>query len=743
MRFLPLAALCAPLLYAAPLPTVKNIQYEGLIHISPMIANEISKIKVGDVLDVQKVDRSIIEFHKQGYFEDIWVTEESGVLTYHFIEKPAIANIEINGYGSGQEQEALYKEIGIKKGDVYDESKVERARKSIMAALEKKGFYDTVVEATTEKLSDQAIKLTLDVNKGEEIIIRKVNYNGAEKLSASKLEIPTVNKEREFMGWMWGFNDGKLKVGELERDSFRMKDYYMKKGFLDAEVSPPSLLADFTTYDANLEFKISEGKIYEVSKVEIVLEEPVVEVEELMDEVRLTEGKRFNIEKLRKDMESMKEIVGDLGYAFVRITPDLDKDEENAKVRIVYYVQPGKKVKINDVLISGNTRTLDRVVRREILLAPGEMYEATKVKNSKNALKRMGYFENVEIEERRVSEDSVDLLVNVKEGRTGEFMFGIGYGSYDGLLGSVSVKDKNVFGSGMTAGVYVDKSEKESAYRINLYNPRVLDSRYSLSTNVYKRDYESYDYTDRTTGFDVVGGRYLTDHLQATLGYTIAQTELVDFVNNLEEKYKPYYHEGKYIKSSIIPGLSYDNTDDYYFPHNGIIASAYAEYAGVGGDEEFVKYFGKLAAYKSLEDSLDMDLILRYKARAGVIQENGYLPINEKFYLGGMSTIRGYKSSSVTPRDSNDVRIGGKYVFSNSAEVSYGLFETVQMRLTLFYDYGMIGQDGFNEIRRSSAGAAIEWVSPLGPINFVFPQALDDKPGDKTSSFEFTMGQRF
>lgn len=743
MRFLPLLALATPLLYAASLPVIKDVQYKGLNRISPLVANEIAKVRIGETLDLERVNRSILDFHKQGYFEDIWVSEEAGKLTYHFIEKATIANIEINGYGSGQEQEALYKEIGIKKGDLLDESKIARAKRSIITALERKGYYDTVVESKLESLGEGVVKLTLDVNKGSEIIIKKAKYHGAKALSQGKLEIPSANREREFMGWLWGRNDGKLKASELENDALRIKDYYMKKGYLDAEVSDPTLVADFATYEATLEFNISEGKKYEVSKVEIVLEESVIEEGELQEDLRLIAGRRFDIEKLRKDMEMIRERVADLGYAFVRVAPDLDKDEEKGEVRIVYHVQPGDKVQINDVIISGNTRTLDRVVRREILLAPGDTYGLRPIKNSKNALKRLGYFESVEINERRVSSDKIDLLVEVKEGRTGEFMFGIGYGSYDGLLGSISIKDKNVFGSGMTGGVYVDKSEKENSYRFNLYNPRVLDSQYSLSTNIYKRDYDTYDYTESTTGFDVVGGRYLGEHLQATLGYTIAKTELIDFMETLEEKYRPYYREGEYLKSSVIPGISFDNTDDYYFPRNGITASASMEYAGVGGDEDFIKYFGKFAIYKSLEDALDIDLILRYKARGGMIQERGYLPINEKFYLGGLSTVRGHKSSSITPRDHNDVRIGGKYIFSNSAEVSYGLFETVQMRFTLFYDYGMVGQESFSELRRSSAGAAIEWISPLGAINFVFPRALDKKPGDKTSSFEFAMGQRF
>ncbi|WP_297577912.1 MULTISPECIES: outer membrane protein assembly factor BamA [Helicobacter] len=728
----------------AALPIIKEVRYEGLNYISPLIANEITKVRLNEPLDINLVDTSIHSFYSQGYFKDIWVTEENGILTFHFLEKPVIASLIVSGYGAGKEQDVIDKEIGLKKGDVYDEAKIANVRKKIIDLMEAQGYYDTIVEVKTEEISANALKVTLEINKGEEIIIQKANYYGRENLKISRIEAATANKEREFLGWMWGFNSGKLRVNEVETDGHRIRDLYMQKGYLDAEVSTPFLKTDFTTYKAELDFYINEGELYKVSEVEIVLEEDVIAVEELYDVIKIKKGKKFNIDTMRKDTEAIRYKIGDLGYAFTRITPDLDKDKENSEVRIVYYVQPGKKVHINDVLISGNNRTLDRVIRRNVLLAPGDEYEMSKITLSKNAIMRTGGFESVEIEEERIDEERVNLLVNVKEGKTGEFTFGIGYGSYDGLMGSISVKDRNIFGTGLTAGVYLDKSEVSDSYRVNLYNPAVLDSDYSLATEVYRMEYDDYDYTETMTGFNIVGGRRIWDQLDLTLGYTYQETKLSNFDNAyLRNLYTRYYGGDKYIKSSVIPGLSYDSTDAYFFPKSGIKATGSTEFAGIGGDAEFIKYYGTFNLYHSIEDWTDLDLIFRYRAKAGYAQDEGFLPINEKFYLGGVNSVRGFQNRSITPRDKDGLRIGGKQMFYNTAELSYGMFETVQMRFLIFYDYGMIGQKNINDIKRSSVGVGIEWISPIGAINFLFPHALDDKPGDDTSSFEFTMGQRF
>lgn len=725
---------------------ISQIRYEGLSSISSVLADEITGIKVGDTLSVDKVDKAVRNLYAQGYFEDIYADFERGVLSFYFKQKPKVASVEIKGYGSEQEKETLYSQLGIKKGDSYDETKLNRAKLVIKTILEYQGYYGTVVESEIKEVgNDGAYAITFNVNQGENIIIKNATYDGREKLKVKDLEELSANRARQFMGWMWGRNDGKLKLADLEYDGARVQDAYMRKGYLDASVSQAFVDANFSDYSANLYYKIKEGERYKVSGIKIILHVPVIEESELRKGLKIKKGEYFNIEDVRADVETIRQKIADLGYAFTRVSPDLDKDQDNAEVKVVYLIQVGQKVKIHDVIISGNSRTADRIIRRELLLAPGDTYKLTDLRESENALKRLGYFGKVKIEERRVSEDSMDLLVDVEETRTGELMFGLGYGSYDKLMVNASIRERNLFGTGQSGQLYADWSYRRQLVNLTLSNPRVLDSKYSASLSGFHSLYWNWDYREQTTGASITAGRLLTNTLRASLGYTISTTRVLDFYDSkLEGLYKQYLTMDNPLKSAISPSLYFDNTDDYYFPKNGAIISAYVEYAGLGGDEEYTKLYGKMALYYHLKSLFGVDLIARYKTQVGAIFEQGYVPITSKFYMGGISSVRGYQISSLTPRDpSGQIRIGGNYMMTHSAELSYGILEKAQMRLALFADYGMIGVSSFNETTRASWGLAVEWISPMGPIVLVFPRPINPQPGDRTSTFEFTMGTRF
>lgn len=737
------ALLCLSALWAR---NIDEIRYQGLSAISNVLADEIVNIKPGDSLDIAKVDKAVVALYSQGFFEDIYASYEGGVLTFHLTQKPKVASVEIKGYGSEQEKETLYSQIGIKKGDSYDETKLARAKNIIRTILEYQGYYGTVVESEIAKVGDDsAYAITFSVNQGENIVIKNAIYDGREKLKVKELEELSANRQKQFMGWLWGRNNGKLKLADLEYDHARIQDVYMRKGFLDASVSQAFLDANFNDYSANLYYKINEGERYKVTGVRIVLQVPVIEEEELRKILKVKKDTYFNIEEVREDVEKLRQKIANLGYAFARVSPDLDKDSENAEVKVLYLIQVGQKVKINDVLISGNTRTADRIIRRELLLAPGDTYNFTELKESENTLRRLGYFGKVQINERRVSEDSMDLLVNVEETRTGELMFGLGYGSYDKLMINASIRERNLFGTGQSGQLYADWSYRRQLVNLTLSNPRVLGSKYSTSFSVFHSLYWNWDYREQTTGGTITAGKLLTHTLRASLGYTLSTTRVVDFYDtSLEQIYKTYLTIDRPLKSAISPSLYFDNTDDYYFPKNGAIISAYVEYAGLGGDEKYTKFYGKMALYYHLKSLMGIDLIARYKTQAGAMLNHGYVPITSKFYMGGISSVRGYQISSLTPRDpSGRIRVGGNYMMTHSAELSYGILEKAQIRLALFVDYGMIGVDSLSETTRASWGAAIEWISPMGPIVLVFPQPINPQPGDRTSRFEFTMGTRF
>lgn len=737
---------------------ITSINFKGLVHLSPETAKEIMGLKVGDELNGDSTDRAIAKLFRQGYFDDIYIENEGGDVTVTVKEKPSIARIDIKGVVTN-DKTAIDGLINIKQGNMYDELAIERAKERIRQYYESKGYFDTVVDVTKEPVAgnESSLFVTMNINRGENIIIENVNLVGAKLFDYDDVEPVVANKEREFMGWMWGRNDGKVKLFELPNDPARIQDKYYQKGYLDATVSNPYLNAYMDNYTADLTYYVTEGEQYRVSSVDIEAPEFLeLDKEKILKDFRLESGDVMNSARLRQDMKKLDDMVADKGYAFVRINPKTEKNVEDKTVSIVYEVVPDEKVYIRNVQISGNDRTVDRVVRRELYLTEGNLYSRTDLQDSKDALRRTSYFDEVEIEEQRVGANQVDLLVKVKEASTGSISGGIGYGSSDGLLLNASVSDTNVFGSGMKGVISVDRSDNELSGQIGLTNPRLFDSEYSLGGTLYANDYSWNNYDEKSYGLNVVVGRKLTRNLSASLGYIIEQSR----ISGLSDVLKTVgYKDGKSLKSSLIPSITYNSTDDYYLPRTGIIASTSLEFAGVGGDEKFLKSRTNFNWYQGIREWVDYDLIFRFKSSFGKIWDRGWVPINERLYLGGIRNLRGFESRTVSPKvkvlSGSWYETGGDMSFNSSAELSFPLIERVKMRGVLFVDYGVIHGKIANvtspgivdhvdgRISRYSAGAGIEWVTPMGPLQLIFAKPLKKQDGDDTSTFEFTIGQRF
>ncbi len=842
---------------------VKSISYIGLSYMSDMLANEIVKIRVGDIVDSKKIDTAVLALFNQGYFKDVYATFESGILEFHFDEKARIAGVEIKGYGTEKEKDGLKSQMGIKKGDTFDEQKLEHAKTALKTALEGQGYYGSVVEVRTQKVSEGALLIVFDVNRGDSIYIKQSIYEGSAKLKRRMIESLSANKQRDFMGWMWGLNDGKLRLDQLEYDSLRIQDVYMRRGYLDAHISSPFLKTDFSTHDAKLHYKVKEGIQYRISDILIEIDNPVVPLKTLEKALKVKRKDVFNIEHLRADAQILKTEIADKGYAFAVVKPDLDKDEKNGLVKVIYRIEVGDMVYINDVIISGNQRTSDRIIRRELLLGPKDKYNLTKLRNSENSLRRLGFFSKVKIEEKRVNSSLMDLLVSVEEGRTGQLQFGLGYGSYGGLMLNGSVSERNLFGTGQSMSLYANIATgggrsypgmprgagRMFAGNLSLTNPRIFDSWYSSTINLYADYRISYQYIQQGGGFGVNVGRMLGNRTHVSLGYNLNVTKLLGFSSPL---YNRYYSSTKQIiipsqpvcvsslglllglrqvQSCSTPGstrvgqtppvtglwdrdyhtpitssftldVSYDNTDDYYFPRNGVIFSSYAtmsglpssgtlnSWNGLGGNVRNTKVYGKFAAYHHLQKYLLIDLIARFKTQGGYIfryNTEDYLPLNSTFYMGGVTTVRGFRNGSITPKDEFGLWLGGDGIFTASTELSYGVLKAAKMRLAWFFDfgfltfktpnrgnffynaptttanfkdYGVVGAGFERATWRASTGLQIEWISPMGPLVLIFPLAFfnqwgdgngkkckglcfNPNMGDYTQRFEFSMGTRF
>jgi outer membrane protein insertion porin family len=713
----------------------------------------------GDTLSDKAIDEGIKTFFKQGYFSDIWVENNDGEIIFHFKEKPIISKIEMKGYKENDDdaQQAL---LQIKKGAMYDEKRLEGVKKRIIDALSQEGKIDSVVEIETEYLDNGSVKVVFRVNEGENIIIEELTYDGTKGLEPEMFDEVIANKEHEFMGWFWGQNDGKMQLAQMQYDPLRIRDLYMQYGYLDAKVDEPFVRVDFDHYTAQMSYQLIEGEVYRVENIILQQRTEVMDDALLRDVVKLKLNEAFNIKTFREDSDRIKTAIADLGYAFVQVVPDLRKDKERKTVEVVYSINPGEKVRIRNVIIAGNNRTLDRIVRRELYLGPGDMYNLTDLKDSRNALGRTGYFENTTIEEKRIDTHTMDLIVKVKEAPTGNIQLGGGYGSYGGILLTVGVSDRNIFGSGINMGIQLEKSELTQNYSFNISNPRLNDSDFSGNFSIYQSSYQYNDYTVNSQGITVGTGHRFTRHITGYLGYTYADTGYADFSQGVFDNYYAIFFES-YAKSSITVSATFDNTDDFYLPREGFVASQSFERSGIGGDADYFKSRTNFSAYRGLQDWLNFDLIARYKARYNYAQDMGYLPLAERFYMGGMRSVRGYESYSLSPsyidENGNRRRTGGKQTFSNNVELSFPLLPKAKMRLAGFYDWGWISgdvpdhvaynniptQSNHQEISRSSYGVSLEWFSPMGPIQLIYANAIDPQPGDFTTHFEFTIGQRF
>ncbi len=731
---------------------VKEIQFDGLVHISEPVALRMLSFEKGDDIDVEDVDKAIKTYFDQGYFNDIWTEFNDGVLTFYFKEKAIISQVELKGWKE-DDDDVMDSVVQIKKGTLYDEVKLEAAKKRIIEAISQEGTIDSVVEIETEHLENGSIKVTFVVNPGEEITITKLQYSGVKGVDASEFDSVIANKEHQWMGWFWGRNDGKMSLRDLEYDNLRIRDYYMQYGYLDAKVNPPFVRVNFDSYTADMSYQITEGDSYKISKVSIYQAKHVIADENLTQLLTLKVGDTFNIKKFRKDSEKIKTAIGDLSYAFVQVIPDLKKNKKDKTVEVIFKVMPGDKVRIRNVLVSGNTRTLDRIIRRELYLGPGDMFSLTDLKDSRTALGRLGFFESNTIEEKRIDQHTMDLIVKVKETPTGNIQLGGGYGSYGGLLLSIGVNDRNIWGSGINVGVKAEKSQTTQNYSFNISNPRLNDSDFSGNFSIYHSVYDYNDYSVSSDGVSIGTGHRFSRHISGYLGYGYSGNSY-DFASTIDTNITDTYYFEDYTKSSVTMSVSWDNTDDYYLPREGFTLSQSFEKSGLGAQANFLKSRTNFAKYYGLNDIVGFDTIFRYKARYNAVINNGYIPLAEKFYMGGIGSVRGYESYSLSPTiaDANAAdgvrRVGGTQTFSNNFELSFPLLPKAKMRLVTYLDWGFISDNMTpnlltNTISRAGYGAGIEWFSPVGPIQLMFSNPINPQSGDKVAHFEFTMGQRF
>jgi outer membrane protein insertion porin family len=723
-----------------------EIKYEGLTVMSKVYADKILGFDYKDekLYNKKNIKNAIDNFAKQGYFNNIWITEDKdNNIVFNFEEKKPIVSISVSGYKEDLEIKELEDFLGLKIGDYYDQQHIQLVKEKIEYDLSNEGYINYKVSIIKKNEESGTLSIKIKIDKGIEAKVKKLTFKGNTAIEASDLEDIITNKEEDkYIGWMWGFNSGIFKEKEVKNDSLRLKEKYLEKGYLDVKIEKPTIKKSNEKIELN--FEILEGKQYTVGEIKLNLNGEIgVTNVKILSQLLSQEKSIFNVSDFRLDMDKIKNILGDYGYAFVHIEPRIEKKDNI--VNITLNVSEGKRVYIRNVIIDGNDRTMDAVIRREIYLATGDLYNRKDIIESKKSLGRTGFFEKYEIFEKRVSDEKIDLEIVVKEQKTGTIQVGGGYGSYGGFLGTLSVNDRNIFGSGITTGIKLEKSQKTSNYSLSISNPKLNDSDYSGNVSVYKNNNEYNDYTVDTVGTSFGVGKKLSRHLHLYTAYSYNDTEYLDVNTNITDpSYQSYFET--YKKSSLMANLNFNNTDDYYISTEGIESSLMLEKAGIGGDADFIKSKFRFNWFYSLENILNHDVIFRYKNQTNYIYDSGFIPLSESFYLGGLDSVRGYQAYSISPTYTNSagelIRTGGKQSMVNTVELSVAL-SGKKLRGLAFYDNGMVGMDSITEIQKGGYGVGIEWISPMGPLKFIYAKPLNLKTGDLESNFEFSFGQKF
>lgn len=727
---------------------IAEIDVKGTATLDKEVVLSRLTIRPGDVYDPLQIDGEIKRVFDSGYFDDIIVdtvdTPEGKIVTFSVVEKPRIQVIGVEG-ASNIDADDILAALSSKAGGVLNQKLLADDLAKVRELYRRDGYYLAKVSSKVEPGADpNQARLTIVVDEGAKLYIQKITINGASEIDPSDLEGELALKERGLFSFITG--TGVLREEMLEHDVAAIEAYYANRGFIEIKVTHPDV--EFKEDGIYITFNVVEGRRYKVGEVtysgELLDTAENLEKVTKMDELA-REGGYFDRSVLRDDSQALVDDYSTRGYAYAECDYDLDVKQEELLVNVKYIMTKNEKVYIRRVIVEGNDRTRDNVILREMRLGDGEMFDGSKLKRSNERLVKLEYFETVEIEPTPTADPSeMDLKVKVKEKPTGALTGGVGYSGFGGAFMGLKVKEDNLFGKGYRGGISALLGVYRDEYEIGITNPHWDDSDLGVGMDLYMRRDEILDDYDK----DTVGGRvrftypvgeFSTFYAAYSLNrYNIRDVEW-DAGKTIQDM------AGKHLASQITLAMARDTTNRRFNPSEGSTNQITLDVAGnyLGGNVAFIRpvYTGNYFL------SLPWDTVFHVRGEAGWAFKNGSRDVEpfEKFYLGGIDSIRGYKTiSPADPKGSDSWCGGDKELFANF-EYIFPLNSEIGMLGLVFFDVGNTWEEddwGFDLV--SSVGVGIRWYSPLGPLRLEYGYPLNslDHQGSK-GKFEFTIGQTF
>ncbi|HAJ26142.1 MAG TPA: outer membrane protein assembly factor BamA [Syntrophus sp. (in: bacteria)] len=722
---------------------IARISFQGNKKIESSALNQVLKSTQGSIYSESGLADDIRAIYKLGYFDDVVAdvteTADGRVITFIVKEKGLITDIQIKG-NKKLDTKDIEAALTFKTRQALNRERITSSIEKIKTLYDNKGYYNAEITYAIEKEKEKDIRVVFSIKENDKTYIKKISFEGNQSYREKELKGLMKTEEQGFFHY---FTDsGLLKKDDLKQDANKLNAFYLNNGFINAHVGEPNI--SFDKKGIYIKIPITEGRRFKIGRVDITGDALKIKRSELMGKLNIRKQDNFDRGAIIKDMDLLTQACNDEGYAYADVSPMTKVNDKDLTVDVIYQIKKGNTVYFNRISLSGNTKTRDKVIRRNLLIAEGDLYSSTNLKGSYSNLMRMRYFEEVDFQSEKGPDDTLaDVNIRVKEKPTGMFSMGAGYSALDKAMAMASVTQENLFGRGQILNLKANIGSVSTYYDLSFTEPWLFDmpiwSKFDLWNS--SRSYDTYNL--KTKGFGSVFGHPVWERIMGYVSYTLAFSDVQDVLSTASTYIKQ--QAGSSTTSSMGFTLSRDTTDDNFFPTTGSKNAATILQAGgiLGGSTSFTKYTGSTAVYFPFP----LETVFDLRGRIGYLQANEGqpLPIYERYYLGGISTLRGLRD--VGPRDpvTNDL-IGGTTMLCLSADFVFPLIKNAGMKGVVFYDTGNAwgGEQSFGGYNlgdmRQTAGAGIRWYSPIGPLRLEWGYVLDRKPGEDPYRWEFTIG---
>ncbi|MBF0556294.1 MAG: outer membrane protein assembly factor BamA [Nitrospirae bacterium] len=730
----------APAVSPAPAtePLVISIEIRGTKRIEEgAIKSKLSQ-KTNQPLSQDKISEDVKTVYKLGYFDDVKVeTEffEGGLKVIYIVkEKPTITKIIY--YGNDElEDKKLKEKITVTAGSISDNTLIQDNVKKLKDYYDSEGYYQSEIYPILNFVKDGEVTLTFQIKEGPKLKVRKVEITGNEHLTTKQIK-KVLNTSK---WWILSFFDGSgfVKKDALDEDISNIQNLYMDYGYLNVKVAEPKV--EVNENGITVRFEISEGRPYILESVKVA-GNTAFDNETLSKLVIMKPGSVFNKSELTKSITALTEYYTERGYATAAVNPGVFPNEASLSVKVDLKIEEGKIYKIGTIEFSDNTKTRDKVLRREITINEGDTFDSKKIKRSYQNIKNLDFFDNVDVAPKpQPDSDIVDVDVKVKEKMTGFISVGGGYSSVDHRIGMVQLTQTNLFGTGDYAKIATEFGGS-SLYEFTYKKPWFLDKPYTLSGSIYRLDKTYIDYSRRATGIVIGISKRFWDYWETGVAYRFEAVSIHDVQNTASQLIID--QQGYSTTGSITPSISRDTRDSYIDPTVGSRNSAYFTFAGALGSNHFIKTGIESLWFFPFIGSTTYSVRGRYGYASGY--GGNPLPLYERFYVGGITTLRGVAFGEAGPQDSDGTYIGGTSQLLINNEIIFPIFPEIKLKGVYFVDVGSAFGSGvtLTDIKYTT-GAGVRWISPFGPIRLEYGVNLRRTNGESLGRFEFSFGSFF